>query len=129
MITVDSFVPIQCCVPNQIFNPPISKFANLDFHTAEWQSLLLSLQSIDWVVTLKSTSCSSCFNFFIDILYHNCMNHVALLIKIKQTICDRHLKQKLNEESRAVAKIKSDQNYLFRYAKKIAFVIKILVPS
>ena len=64
MITVDTFIPIQCCVPNQIFNPPISKFAYLDFHRADWQSLLLSLQSIDWVVTLKSTSCSSCFEFF-----------------------------------------------------------------
>ena len=78
MITVDTFIPIQCCVPNQIFNPPISKFGNLDFHRADWQSLLLSLQSIDWVVTLKSTSCSSCFEFFIDTLYHNCMNHVPL---------------------------------------------------
>ena len=64
MITVDTFIPIQCCVPNQIFNPPISKFASLDFHRADWQNLLLSLQSIDWVVTLKSTSCSSCFELF-----------------------------------------------------------------
>ena len=78
MITVYTFIPIQYCVPNQIFNPSISKFANLDFHRADWQSLLLSLRSIDWVVTLKSTSCSSCIEFFIDILYHNCMNHVPL---------------------------------------------------
>ena len=75
--TVHTFIPIQCCVPNQIFNPPISKFASLDFHS-DWQNLLSSLQSIDWVVTLKSTSCSSCFEFFIDTLYHNCMNHVPL---------------------------------------------------
>ena len=76
MITVETFIYIQCCMPNQIFKPSISKFVNLDFHGADWQSLLLSLRSIDWIVTLKSTSFSSCFEFFIDILYHNCMNHV-----------------------------------------------------
>ena len=67
MITVDTFIPIQCCVPNLIFNPPISKFANLDFHRADWQSLLLSLQSIDWVVTLKSPSCYFCFEFLLTL--------------------------------------------------------------
>ena len=44
MITVDTFVHIQWYVPNQISNPPISKFANLAFHRADWQCLLLSLQ-------------------------------------------------------------------------------------
>ena len=33
---------------------------------------------------------------------------ITQLIKIKQAICDSHLKEKLNEESIAVAKIKSD---------------------
>ena len=65
MITVDAFIHIQCCVPNQISNTPISKFANLDFHRADWRSLLLSLQSIDYVVMLKSISCSSCFEFLL----------------------------------------------------------------
>ena len=37
---------------------------------------------------------------------------------IEQDICDSHLKGQLNEESRAVAKIKSDPNYFFRYAKR-----------
>ena len=40
------------------------------------------------------------------------------LIKIEQAICDSHLKEKLNEESIAVDKIKSDLDFLFRYAKK-----------
>ena len=43
---------------------------------------------------------------------------ITQLIKIEQAICDSHLKEKLNEESIAVAKIKSDPNFFFRYAKK-----------
>ena len=43
---------------------------------------------------------------------------ITQLIKIEQAICDSHLKEKLNEESIAVAKIKSDPNFIFRYAKK-----------
>ena len=41
------------------------------------------------------------------------------LIKIEQAICDSHLKEKLNEESISVDKIKSDPNFFFRYAKKL----------
>ena len=84
---------------------------------------------------------SSCFDYFIDILYYKCMYHVPTknlsktkiskfhrerrilmrkwtklrkmvspksnnqLIKIEQAICDSHFKEKLNEESIAVAKI------------------------
>ena len=48
----------------------------------------------------------------------NSTKSIPQLIKIEQAICDSHLKEKLNEESRAVAKIKSDPNYFFRYAKK-----------
>ena len=40
------------------------------------------------------------------------------LIKIEQAICDSHFKEKLNEESIAVAKIKSDPNFFIRYTKK-----------
>ena len=43
---------------------------------------------------------------------------ITQLIKIEQAICDSHLKEKLNEESIAVAKIKSDPKFFFRYAKK-----------
>ena len=39
---------------------------------------------------------------------------------IKIAICDSHFKEKLNEESIAVAKIKSDPNIFFRYAKIIS---------
>ena len=59
----------------------------------------------------------------------NSTKSIPQLIKIEQAICDSHLKEKLNEESRAVAKIKSDPNYFFRYAKKIASVTDILVHS
>ena len=48
----------------------------------------------------------------------NSTKSIPQLIKIEQAICDSHLKEKLNEESRAVTKIKSDPNYFFRYAKK-----------
>ena len=51
---------------------------------------------------------------------------ITQLIKIEQAICDSHLKEKLNEESIAVAKIKSDPNSFFRYAKKIVSVRVIL---
>ena len=44
------------------------------------------------------------------------------IIKIDQAICDSHFKEKLNEESIAGAKIKSDPNFFFRYAKKIVSV-------
>ena len=40
---------------------------------------------------------------------------ITQLFKIEQAICDSHL----NEESIAVAKIKSDPNFFFRYAKNI----------
>ena len=43
---------------------------------------------------------------------------IAQLIKIEQATCDSHFKEKLNEESIAVAKIKSDPNFCFRYPKK-----------
>ena len=51
---------------------------------------------------------------------------ITQLIKIEQAICDSHLKEKLNEEPIAVAKIKSDPNFFFRYAKKIVSVRVIL---
>ena len=40
------------------------------------------------------------------------------LNKIEQTSCDSHFKEKLNEESIAVAQIKNDPHFFFRYAKK-----------
>ena len=43
---------------------------------------------------------------------------ITQLIKIEQAICDSHFNEKLNEESIAVAKIKTDPNFFFRYAKK-----------
>ena len=48
------------------------------------------------------------------------------LIKIKQAICDSHLKEKVNEESITVAKIKSDPIFFLRYAKKLVSVRVIL---
>ena len=48
----------------------------------------------------------------------NSTKTIPQLIKIKKAICDSHLKEKLNEESISVAKIKRDPNYFFRYAKK-----------
>ena len=45
---------------------------------------------------------------------------ITQLIKIEQAICDSHLKEKLNEESNDVAKIKSDPNFFFRYAKQFS---------
>ena len=48
----------------------------------------------------------------------NSTKSIPQLIQIEQAICDSHLKERLDEESRAVAKIKSDPNYFFRYAKK-----------
>ena len=40
------------------------------------------------------------------------------LINIEKAICHSHFKEKLNEESIAVAKIKGDPIFFFRYAKK-----------
>ena len=58
----------------------------------------------------------------------NSTNTIPQLIKIEQAIsCD--LKKKLNEESIDVAKIKSDPNYVFKYALKITSVTEILVLS
>ena len=38
---------------------------------------------------------------------------ITQLIKIEPAICDSHINEKLNEESIAVAKIKSDPNFFF----------------
>ena len=54
---------------------------------------------------------------------------ITQLIKIEQAICDSHFKEKLNEESITVAKIKSDPNFFFRYAKKIVSARVILALS
>ena len=51
--------------------------------------------------------------------------NITQLIKIEQAICDSHLKEKLNEESIAVAKIKSDPNFFFRYAKN--FSVRVIL--
>ena len=48
----------------------------------------------------------------------NSTKTISQLIKIEQAICDSHLKEKLNEESIGVAKIKSSPNDFFRYVKK-----------
>ena len=141
--------------PKHIFNPPSNNFVNLDFHKADWPNILLTLQSFNWVATFELIPPSSCFDYFIDTIYHKCMYHVPTknpsktkiskfhrerkilmrkrtklrkmnstksntkLIKIEQAICDSHFKEKLNEESIAVANIKSGPNFFFRYAKKI----------
>ena len=49
-----------------------------------------------------------------------CNNSTTELGKIEQAICDSHFKEKLNEESIAVAKIKSDPIFFIRYTKKIS---------
>ena len=48
------------------------------------------------------------------------------IIKIEQSICDSHLKEKLNEKSIDVTKIKSDPNFFFSYTKKLVNVRVIL---
>ena len=154
MIIVETNIPVHGVAPKQIFNPPSNKCVVLDIHKADFPNILLSLQSIDWVATLEPIPPSSCFDYFIDTLYHKCIYHVPTknpgktkiskfhrerkmlmrkrtklrkmsstksitqLIKIEQAICDSHFKEKNNEEFIAVAKIKSDPNFFFRYAKK-----------
>ena len=156
MITVETNIPVHDVAPKHIFNPPSNQFAVLDFYKADWPNILLSLQSIDWIVTLEPIPPSSCFYYFIDTLYHKCMYYgptknpsktkfskfhrerkiwmrkrtklrkmsstksITQLIKIEQAICDSHLKEKLNEASIAVAKIKSDPNFFFRCANKFS---------
>ena len=84
MITVDTSIPVHGVAPKQIFNPPSNKFAVLDFHKADWPNILLTLQSIDWVATLEPIPPSSCFDYFIDTLYHKCMYHVPSKTKISK---------------------------------------------
>ena len=55
----------------------------------------------------------------IKLLTKSITKSITQLIKIEQAIYDSYFKEKLNEESIAVAKIKSDPNFFFRYAKKI----------
>ena len=40
------------------------------------------------------------------------------LIQIEHDICASHLSEKVHDENVAIAKIKSDPNYFFRFAKK-----------
>ena len=164
MTTVETNIPVHGVEPKQIFNTPSNQFAVLDFHKADWPNILLSLQSIDWIATLEPIPPSSCFYYFIDILYHKCMYHVPTknpsktkvskfhrerkilmrkrtklrkmsstksitqLIKNEQAICDSHFKEKFNEESIAVAKIKSDPNFSSDMLKKV-YVRVILALS
>ena len=83
MITVETNIPVHCVVHKHIFNPPFNKFANLDIHKADWPNILLILQSIDWVATLEPIPPPSCFDYFIDTLYHKCMYHVPTKITVK----------------------------------------------
>ena len=52
MITVETNIPVYGVEPKQVFNPPSNQFAVLDFHKANWPNILLSLQSIDWIIIL-----------------------------------------------------------------------------
>ena len=164
MITVETNIPVHCFAPQQIFNPSSNNFANLDFHKADWPNILLTLQSIDWVATLESIPPSSCFDYFIDNLYHKCMYHVPTknlgntkiskfhrerkillrkrtklpkmsstksitqLIKFEQAFCDNHFKEKLNEESISVAKIKSSTHHFSGQAIKKSRLLKHICP-
>ena len=49
------------------------------------------------------------------------------LASIERDLILSHQKEKLYEESLAIAKIKSDPNYFFRYAKNLVYVLVILV--
>ena len=40
------------------------------------------------------------------------------LIQIEHDICASHLSKKVHDENMAIAKIKNDPNYFFRFAKK-----------
>ena len=53
MITVETNIPVYCVTPKHLFNPPSNKLANLDFHKTYLPNILLTLQSIDWLVTLE----------------------------------------------------------------------------
>ena len=90
MITVETNIPVYGVEPKKIFNPPSNQFAVLDFHKADWPNILLSLQSIDWIATLELIPPSSCFDYFIDTLYHNCMYHVPTKNPSKTKISKFH---------------------------------------
>ena len=50
------------------------------------------------------------------------------LADIERDLMSGHQKEKLYEESPAVAKIKSDPNYFFRYAKKFSVCVSDIGP-
>ena len=87
MITVETNIPVHDVASKQIFNPPSNQFAVLDFHKADWPTILLSLQSIDWIATLEPISPSS--------LYHKCMYHVPTKNPSKTKISKFHRDRKI----------------------------------
>ena len=103
MIAVETYIPVQCISSKQLLIPPSTTFSNLDFHKADWPNILLALQ---FHRERKKSSTKS----------------NTQIIKIEQSICDSHLKDKLNEESIAVAKIKSDPIFILDMLRNLVYV-------
>ena len=95
MITVETNIPVHCVAPKYIFNPPSNNFANLDIHNADWPNILLIPQYIDCVVTLEPFPPPSCFDYFIDTLYHTCMYRVPPKNPSKTKITKFHRERKI----------------------------------
>ena len=94
IITVETNIPVHGVAPKHIFNPLSNKFAVLDFHKADWPNILLLLQSIDWVATIEPIP-PSCFDYFINTLYHECMYHVPTKNHSKTKISKFHRERKI----------------------------------
>ena len=58
-----------------------------------------------------------------------CPNVTQELIDIEAAICSSHHDEKLFDESRAVAKIKDDPEYFFRFAKISSICVRLTLVS
>ena len=137
ILTTSTLIPLAPTKTNLCSNPPASAFEKLDFNKSDWPNLCLSLKSIDFSVFESDKPIDVCIDDLFDNIANVCSNHVPLkrpkkstsnkfhrerktqeLIDIESAICSSHRDEKLSEESRAVAKIKVDPKYFFRFAKK-----------
>ena len=117
MITVETNTPVHGGASKQILNPPSNKFAVLDFHKADWPNILLSLQSIDWVATLELIPPSSCFDYFIDTLYHKCMYYVPTKNPRKNKIFKFHRERNIVMRKRTKLRKMSSTKFITQLIK------------
>ena len=123
IITAKTLIPIsQSSPPCQTMNSACNTFELLDFRKADWLGLCACLKSVNWKELLYDYIPSKYTTVIIEKLkkvYTLSPSIQSKLADIERDLILSHQKEKLYEESLAVAKIKSDPNDFFQICKEI----------